>query len=130
MKRVMAGLAFALTLIRMLTAAASAQEYQTVSQLRESVPARWTTTIETKWRDVAIDAEIVTPDVEAIPVVKVGYDLHPSPLTPEESGWTIVDDSYQTKGMLIYQDDDLGKPPRKIEGAEGWRHGRAQGRVV
>ena len=40
MKRVMAGLAFALTLIRMLTAAASAQEYQTVSQLRESVPAR------------------------------------------------------------------------------------------
>ena len=42
MKRVMAGLAFALTLIRMLTAAASAQEYQTVSQLRESVPARWT----------------------------------------------------------------------------------------
>ena len=116
MKRVMAGLAFALTLIRMLTAAASAQEYQTVSQLRESVPARWTTTIETKWRDVAIDAEIVTPDVEAIPVVKVGYDLHPSPLTPEESGWTIVDDSYQTKGMLIYQDDDLGKPPRKIDG--------------
>ena len=76
MKRVIAGLAFALTLIRMLTAAASAQEYQTVSQLRESVPARWTTTIETKWRDVAIDAEIVTPDVEAIPVVKVGYDLH------------------------------------------------------
>ncbi len=48
MKRVMAGLAFALTLIRILTAAASAQEYQTVSQLRESVPARWTTTIETK----------------------------------------------------------------------------------
>ena len=106
MKRVIAGLAFALTLIRMLTAAASAQEYQTVSQLRESVPARWTTTIETKWRDVAIDAEIVTPDVEAIPVVKVGYDLHPSPLTPEESGWTIVDDSYQTAGMLIYQDDE------------------------
>ena len=116
MKRCIAGLAFALMLIRMLTAAASAQEYQTVSQLRESVPARWTTTIETKWRDVAIDAEIVTPDVEAIPVVKVGYDLHPSPLTPEESGWTIVDDSYQTTGMLIYQDDDLGKPPRKIEG--------------
>ena len=75
MKRCIAGLAFALMLIRMLTAAAYAQEYQTVSQLRESVPARWTTTIETKWRDVAIDAEIVTPDVEAIPVVKVGYDL-------------------------------------------------------
>ena len=58
MKRCIAGLAFALMLIRMLTAAAYAQEYQTVSQLRESVPARWTTTIETKWRDVAIDAEI------------------------------------------------------------------------
>ena len=108
MKRFIAGLTFALT----LTATAHAQEYQTVSQLRESVPARWTTKVETKWRDVDIDAEIVTPDVEAIPVVKVGYDLHPSPLTPEESGWTIVDDSYQTTGMLIYQDDDLGKPPR------------------
>ena len=130
MKRVMAGLAFALTLIRMLTAAASAQEYQTVSQLRESVPARWTTTIETKWRDVAIDAEIVTPDVEAIPVVKVGYDLHPSPLTPEESGWTIVDDSYQTTGMLIYQDDDCGQTAAKNRGAErlaAWPCPRARG---
>ena len=116
MKRVMAGVAFALTLIRMLTAAASAQEYQTVSQLRESVPARWTTTIETKWRDVAIDAEIVTPDVEAIPVVKVGYDLHPSPLTPEESGWVEVNDSYETGSLILYMTDDTGKPPRKING--------------
>ena len=116
MKRVMAGLAFALTLIRMLTAAASAQEYQTVSQLRESVPACWTTTIETKWRDVAIDAEIVTPDVEAIPVVKVGYDLHPSPLTPEESGWVEVNDSYETGSLILYMTDDTGKPPRKING--------------
>lgn len=116
MKRVIAGLAFALTLIRILTAAASAQEYQTVSQLRESVPARWTTTIETKWRDVAIDAEIVTPDVEAIPVVKVGYDLHPSPLTPEESGWVEVNDSYETGSLILYMTDDTGKPPRKING--------------
>ena len=116
MKRVIAGLAFALTLIRILTAAASAQEYQTVSQLRKSVPARWTTTIETKWRDVAIDAEIVTPDVEAIPVVKVGYDLHPSPLTPEESGWVEVNDSYETGSLILYMTDDTGKPPRKING--------------
>lgn len=116
MKRCIAGLAFALTLIRMLTAAAYAQEYQTVSQLRESVPARWTTTIETKWRDVAIDAEIVTPDVEAIPVVKVGYDLHPSPLTPEESGWVEVNDSYETGSLILYMTDDTGKPPRKING--------------
>lgn len=116
MKRCIAGLAFALTLIRMLTAAASAQEYQTVSQLRESVPARWKTTIETKWRDVAIDAEIVTPDVEAIPVVKVGYDLHPSPLTPEESGWVEVNDSYETGSLILYMTDDTGKPPRKING--------------
>ena len=64
MKRFIAGLTFALT----LTATAHAQEYQTVSQLRESVPARWTTKVETKWRDVAlIDAEIVTPDVENNP---------------------------------------------------------------
>ena len=116
MKRCIAGLAFALMLIRMLTAAAYAQEYQTVSQLRESVPARWTTTIETKWRDVAIDAEIVTPDVEAIPVVKVGYDLHPSPLTPEESSWVEVNDSYETGSLILYMTDDTGKPPRKING--------------
>ena len=116
MKRCIAGLAFALMLIRMLTAAASAQEYQTVSQLRESVPARWTTTIETKWRDVAIDAEIVTPDVEAIPVVKVGYDLHPSPLTPEENGWVEVNDSNETGSQILYMTDDTGKPPRKING--------------
>lgn len=77
MKRLIAGLVCAL----MLSATACAQEYQNISQLRESAPARWTTTIETKWRGVAIDAKIVTPNVEAIPVVKVGYDLHPSPLT-------------------------------------------------
>ena len=67
MKRLIAGLVCAL----MLSATACAQEYQNVSQLRESAPARWTTTIETKWRGVAIDAKIVTPNVEAIPVVKV-----------------------------------------------------------
>ena len=51
-------------------------------------------------------------------MVKVGYDLHPSPLTPEESGWMIIDDSYETAGMSIYQDDDLCKPPRKIDGRQ------------
>ena len=121
MKRCIAGLAFALMLIRMLTAAAYAQEYQTVSQLRESVPARWTTTIETKWRDVAIDAEIVTPDVEAIPVVKVGYDLHPSPLTPEESGWVEVNDSYETGSLILYMTDDTGKPPYQFSLETGSR---------
>ena len=112
MKRFIAGLTFALT----LTATAHAQEYQTVSQLRESVPARWTTKVETKWRDVDIDAEIVTPDVETIPVMKVGYDLHPSPLTPEESGWVEVNDSYETGSLILYMTDDTGKPPRKING--------------
>ena len=67
MKRVMAGLAFALTLIRILTAAASAQEYQTVSQLRESVPARWTTTIETQSGATSSSTRRSSPDVEAIP---------------------------------------------------------------
>ena len=66
--------------------------------------------------DDDIDAEIVTPDVEAIPVVKVGYDLHPSPLTPEESGWVEVNDSYETGSLILYMTDDTGKPPRKING--------------
>ena len=30
----------------------------------------------------------------------------------------IIDDSYETAGMSIYQDDDLGKPPRKIDGRQ------------
>ena len=100
MKRFIAGLTFALT----LTATAHAQEYQTVSQLRESVPARWTTKVETKWRDVDIDAEIVTPDVETIPVMKVGYDLHHALLTPEESGWDEVDDTYDVNGLILCQE--------------------------
>ena len=112
MKRCIAGLAFAL----MLSATACAQEYQTISQLRESVPARWMTTIETKWRNVAIDAEIITPNVEEIPVMKVGYDLHPAPLTADESGWVEVNDSYETGSLILYLTDDAGKPPRKIDG--------------
>ena len=37
-------------------------------------------------------------------------------MTPEESGWDEVDDTYDVNGLILCQDADKGKPPRKIDG--------------
>ena len=40
--------------------------------------------------------------------MKVGYDLHHALLTPEESGWDEVDDTYDVNGLILCQDADKG----------------------
>ncbi|MFR5786014.1 MAG: hypothetical protein ACLUHE_01985 [Christensenellales bacterium] len=44
----------------------------------------------------------------------------------------IIDDSYETAGMSIYQDDDLGKPPRKMMGVRlaAWPYPKAHGMTL
>ena len=94
------------------SACAAEPQYQTIIDLREQAPARWTQTYQTDWRIVEIDAAIDLPDVNAVPVLQIGYDNREPLLTATESGWDSVE---ARDGMLILYHNDP-KMPRKVDG--------------
>ena len=53
--------------------------YQTITDLREQTPARWTQTYEAHGRVINIDVPIRIPNVSSVPIVRVGFatDLQP-----------------------------------------------------
>ena len=65
----------ALLLTLLLPLGAAAEEYCTVTQLRSQAPARWTQTYATPWREISVDAPVLLPQVDALPVITVAYDL-------------------------------------------------------
>ena len=46
-------------------------EWQSIKEIQENTPERWTESYETKWRTIQIDAQIDVPDVEKLPVIRV-----------------------------------------------------------
>ena len=46
-------------------------EWQSIKEVQENTPERWTESYETKWRTIQIDAQIDVPDVEKLPVIRV-----------------------------------------------------------
>lgn len=46
-------------------------DYDTIAQVRQNTPARWTQTYDTKWRRVEIDVPIEIPRVDSVPVLKI-----------------------------------------------------------
>ena len=66
----------ALLLALLLPLGAAAEEYCTIAQLRSQAPARWTQTYATPWRDISVDAPMLLPQVDALPVITVAYDLN------------------------------------------------------
>ena len=46
-------------------------EWQSIEEVQENTPERWTESYETKWRTIQIDAQIDVPDVEKLPVIRV-----------------------------------------------------------
>ena len=46
-------------------------EWQSIKEVQENTPERWTESYETKWRTIQIDAQIAVPDVEKLPVIRV-----------------------------------------------------------
>ena len=95
-----------------LSCAQADQRYCSVSDLREQTPARWTQTYETKWRTIEVDAAIDLPDVQAVPVLQVGYDTLVPRLSAEQSSW----DSVKSRGGMIILSNNDPKMPRKVDG--------------
>ena len=88
-------------------------EYLNIQEIRENAPDRWQKNFETKWRNVNVDAEIVIPDVEQLPVVFVSGGATEPALTAEETGWDEVRcrDAYS----LILGNDDT-EYPKSVDG--------------
>lgn len=53
--------------------------YVTVQQLRQEAPQRWQATYSTLGRRVEVDAPIVIPQVDAVPLVELQWLLHDGP---------------------------------------------------
>ncbi|MEA4929468.1 MAG: hypothetical protein VB104_12435 [Candidatus Limiplasma sp.] len=101
-------------LLTILPLACQAEEaYCTITTLRAQAPAKWTQTCETKWRTVDIDAEILLPDVDAVPVMTVGYAQRKPLLTAEQSGWDTVEG--RDDGSLLLYNDEISVP-KKVDG--------------
>ncbi|MGN1021706.1 MAG: hypothetical protein ACI4O7_15185 [Aristaeellaceae bacterium] len=66
----------ALLLPLLLPLGAAAEKYCTITQLRAQAPAQWTQTYATPWRDIAVDAPVLLPQADALPVITVAYDLN------------------------------------------------------
>lgn len=92
---------------------ASAEKWISISELREQVPSRWTETYQTKWRDISIDAEVIVPQVDKIPVVLVGGGATEPVLTAEEAGWDEIEFRGPYDILLI---NHVPAYPKKVDG--------------
>lgn len=82
-------MATALALVTLLpTVGLAKEDYISIQELRKQSQSGWKQTYETKWRTVEIDAAIQIPDVDAVPIVRVGYyDAEPEEGWQEELDW-------------------------------------------
>jgi len=102
-----------LILSLMIYTSAGAEEWLTISQLQAQTPKRWTKTFQTRWRDVPIDAEILIPQVDKIPVILIcGGAIDPEQIT-EETGWDKV--VYRGPYNLILS-NHVPDYPEKVDG--------------
>ena len=61
-----------LFLILLLFSTAMADEqFQSISEIKLSTPARWTQTYQTQWRTVDIDTAIEVPNVDQFPIIRI-----------------------------------------------------------
>ena len=67
-----------------------AEEYYTIQQVREQAATGWHQSYTAHGRDVAVDIDLPTPDVDTMPVVKAEFAKMTPSFTEEETGWKIV----------------------------------------
>lgn len=60
-----------LMLLAGMTTGIAEGDYMSIQELREQTAERWTQTYTTRWREVVIDAAIVVPDVERVPIMLI-----------------------------------------------------------
>ena len=127
MKKLISLLLVALTVLAPLGSLAETQYYN-IADLRAQTPERWTQSYQTKWRTVDIDAEVRLPETDAVPILKVTYDVPETLPTAEESGWAEVEARYDA--LILY--NGWKQAPRSVDGKrinqnaeakETWRSG-------
>lgn len=112
MKRFTA-LFIACLLLAGITACLAEGSHVSIQELQTQAPKRWTQTYKTKWRDVAIDAEILLPDVEQVPVMLIAGGVDEPSLTAEEAGWDEIE-SRENYLLLLMNED--AKYPKSVDG--------------
>lgn len=95
------------------TSASAETGYYSIGDLRTQTPSHWAKTYETKWRTIAIDAEINVPQVNKMPIVCIEGGAEEPTFTAADIGW----DSLRYRGayMLIIGRDSPDYP-KKLNG--------------
>lgn len=105
-----------------------AQEYLSIKQMKEFVPDRWAQTYETKWRTVQVDAEVLLPDVNTVPILKVVDNIPASIPQEVEESW----DGAKLEQDQVVLFNETKQAPKSIDGKrinqnyevrEVWRSG-------
>lgn len=108
---------FGLLMAAMLLCGASSgfaeDAYLSIQEMRKTVPARWEEQFETQWRTIDVDAEIVMPNVQQLPVVWVSGGATEPVLTAQEAGWDHIE--RRTPYDLILFNDDTAYP-KSVDG--------------
>lgn len=113
MKTIKKLLSLGLTLAALLPAASLAQEeYLSIQELREQTHTGWTQTYKTKWRDVEINATVVVPQVDAVPVLLVADGAKAPLMTAEETGF----DQLTNAPFQVSWYNEWPTYPRKLDG--------------
>ncbi|MEG2702700.1 MAG: hypothetical protein RSA65_08790 [Clostridia bacterium] len=64
--------------VGILPAYAEGTDWQSIQQIKQSTPNAWQQVYETPWRTISIDAKVIVPNVDAVPILRVSY-LTPRP---------------------------------------------------
>ena len=74
-------------ILAVLLPAAGLAEYIDIRALRSQNQSRWTQTYQTKWRDVDIDAAVIVPQADALPVLLLTNGAEAPLVSAEEAGF-------------------------------------------
>ena len=94
------------------TVSAFAEEYYTIEQIREQAAAGWRQSYTAHGRDVTVDIDLPTPDVDTMPVVKAEFAKMTPSFTEEETNWVIfctAEENSLMYGTYTYPEAISGK---------------------
>ena len=113
-------LAVAAALLLSTASALAGEPCYTIGELREQTPEKWTQTYETKWRTLEVDADIVIPDVDAVPIARVMNDTRSPLASAGKSGWEEVE-----RSLTLY--NHAKAVPRSVNGRRVNQNPEAKG---
>lgn len=110
--------AFLLGLSLVLLPAAGLAEYINIQTLSSQIQSGWTQTYQTKWRDVEIDAAVIVPQVDTLPILLLSDGAEEPLITAEEAGFDSLDAALYTVSWY----NDWPTYPHKLDGQQLNQH--------